>query len=421
MTAEEVIKVIGEDDKLEAIKPFWEEAMAVMPEGLLPFLEPAAVVENRQWSGLEESMDTSLLTVAAQISADRALCCLAWYCYWRIFETGHEHLKTVPVLNIISDNNRGLFYLLIGMAMVPRLRDYHKVLRIPEEITRETARQIFCICGSYRRAHDGYSGMFINQLTWLRNYINGNIFLRIGRLEYWLMPFRGGVTVYRHRNSGEMIALAEAGQEYSKSGYLNGDTAVPGDEPGWVSALSSSGSEVQGYPVLPQGHGLQQEISLPLAEWDLVLKRGDWVLDIHIPSGGGMSLEACRDSLQRAAAFFKTRFPDRLPVAFTSASWIFSPQLEELLPQDSNLVKLLQELYLYPIPALSKNIWFVFLQESFDPVTAPRKTSLQRVLYDYLVDNHYWRSQGMLFLLDNLPDFGHQVYRTRIPSVINSK
>ena len=81
MTAEEVIKAIGEDDKLEAIQPFWEEAMAVMPEGLLPFLEPTAVIENRQWSGLEGSLDTSLLTVAAQISADRALCCLAWYCF----------------------------------------------------------------------------------------------------------------------------------------------------------------------------------------------------------------------------------------------------------------------------------------------------------------------------------------------------
>ncbi|MDD3927624.1 MAG: acyltransferase domain-containing protein [bacterium] len=420
MTAEDVAKAINEADMLEGIAPFWEEAMAVMPAGLLPFLDPAAVIENRQWGGLEDSLDAPLLATAAYISADEALRCLAWYCYWHVFETGRDNLAMVPALKTLPGDMGSLFYLLIGMAMVPRLREYHRTLRIPEEITRTTAGQISCICGNYRRAHAGRPGVFIKQLAWLRHYINGNIYLHIGRFEYWLAPFRGGVTVYRHRDSGETIALAEAGQEFSRSGYLNGDITVPGDESAWVSTLNITGSEVRGYPVLPQGHGLRQEICLPLAEWEPVLKRGDWVLDIHIPAGGGMPPEACRDSLQQAADFFRKRFPERSPAAFCTVSWIFSPQLEQVLPQDSNMVKLQRELYLYPWPSISQSVWFIFFQNVFDPATAPRDTSLQRAVYDYLVDNRYWRNQAMFFLLDDLPEFGRQVYRSRVPAIVDT-
>jgi len=308
MTAEDVVKAIVEEDMLEAVTPFWDEAMAGMPDGPLPFLDPAAVIENRQWGGLEESLDASLLATAAYISADKALRCLAWYCYWRVFEAGRDNLATVPALKTLPGDMGSLFYLLIGMAMVPRLREYHRTLRIPEEITRTTAGQISCICGNYRRAHAGRPGVFINQLAWLR----------------------------------------------------------------------------------------------------------------HIPAGGGMPLEACRDSLQQAADFFRKRFPERSPAAFCTVSWIFSPQLEQVLPRDSNMVKLQRELYLYPWPSISQSVWFIFFQNVFDPATAPRDTSLQRAVYDYLVDNRYWRNQAMFFLLDDLPEFGRQVYRSRVPAIVDT-
>jgi len=91
---------------------------------------------------------------------------------------------------------------------------------------------------------------------------------------------------------------------------------------------------------------------------------------------------------------------------------MFSPILEGLLPADSNLVRFMRELYLCPSNSRSRSgPWFVFLQEPFDPATAPRDTSLRRAILDHLRAGKLWRDGEMIFLLDDLDHFGSQWYR----------
>jgi len=157
-------------------------------------------------------------------------------------------------------------------------------------------------------------------------------------------------------------------------------------------------------------------IQLPRATWTGVLQRGDTVLEMHIPGGGGMPLDACAQSFRDAAEFFRTRFPDKPAKAVTSTSWMFSHQLEDALTPESNLVRLLRELYLVPAPCgPNSGLWFVFLQNPIDLATAPRETRLQRALLDYLAHGQAWHQASMLFLLEDLPRFGTQVYRGKEP------
>jgi len=44
--------------------------------------------------------------------------------------------------------------------------------------------------------------------------------------------------------------------------------------------------------------------------------------------------------------------------------------------------------------------------------TAPRETSLQRAILDYLQAGNVWRAGGMFFLMDDLDRFGRQWYRS---------
>jgi hypothetical protein len=76
----------------------------------------------------------------------------------------------------------------------------------------------------------------------------------------------------------------------------------------------------------------------------------------------------------------------------------------------------MRELYLFPVPSTADaGLWFIFFQNTFDPATAPRDTSLQRAVLDYLAAGNRWRVGGMFFLLDDLGEFGRQHYRATFP------
>ena len=88
------------------------------------------------------------------------------------------------------------------------------------------------------------------------------------------------------------------------------------------------------------------------AEYDLILGHGMPVLDMHIPSGGGMTSEESERSFRLAKQFFTEHSgSDNMPAAIVCSSWIFNPNLPEILPPESNLVRLLKRVH--PIPRAS--------------------------------------------------------------------
>ena len=70
----------------------------------------------------------------------------------------------------------------------------------------------------------------------------------------------------------------------------------------------------------------------------LGLRRGDPIVEVHIPSGADLSPEACRASLDAARSFFARYEPDYHFSHFTCHSWLLDPALDRLLPQTSNII-----------------------------------------------------------------------------------
>ncbi len=69
------------------------------------------------------------------------------------------------------------------------------------------------------------------------------------------------------------------------------------------------------------------------------LKKGDDVLEIHIPSGGALDIDECRKSICRAKEFFAKYFPEFEYKAFICHSWLLDDTLKELLPKESNIIR----------------------------------------------------------------------------------
>ena len=68
------------------------------------------------------------------------------------------------------------------------------------------------------------------------------------------------------------------------------------------------------------------------------IKKGDHVLEIHIPEGGKLTPELCQASLDMARKFFAEYFPDFNYKCFTCHSWLLDDTLGEYLPHDSGIM-----------------------------------------------------------------------------------
>lgn len=69
------------------------------------------------------------------------------------------------------------------------------------------------------------------------------------------------------------------------------------------------------------------------------LKKGDNVIEVHIPEVGPLDREACEQSLAMAREFFAKHFPEFEYQYFTCHSWLLDTSLEELLSENSNILK----------------------------------------------------------------------------------
>lgn len=410
MDPERCLARIGEDCCADDVARFWQESTAAMPAVVPGFLDPAQVVASRERCGLGAQHDETLVATARLIADDEALRRLAWHCKWRLFDLpGSDELKGWPKFERALGDRAGVFYLLIGLAMVPHVEEYHRSIGIPADITRDTCLCVRGFCEMYRRGHAGHPGIQPHRVSWLRHYPRSPL-LRIGRLEYWPKPNPVPITVYRHRLRGYTVAFAEAGTRFTRDGYIDKGVGNPPD--GWPATLEEGGEAIAGTPVSPSGRGLRDPVALPVGNWGCALRENDPVLQVHIPAGGKLYLDSVRDSLQRALAFFDRRFPTQRPRAFVSTSWAFSPLLEELLPANSHLVRFLRELYLLPIMSGAYGgLSYVFPEDQFDPATASRRTSLQRAILDHIQSGKRWRIGGMFLLPADLEHFGTQHYR----------
>jgi len=414
---QDLLAQLDEMDSLASLQPYWEESMAALGDQTPPFLRPAAVLENRDWCALPPELDSILLHAAGRIAADPALRRLAWHCHALLYDHTdyRDEIKRWPSLRQALGELSGAFYLLICMAVAERVRAVHRAMGVSEDVTRETCSAVAAMVARYRREPGHPLGVHLSTAYWLRHHAAGRLF-RLGRMEYMIRPSSGNVEVYRRREDGAVIALARDGLRYNRDGYMDARGDATGEQDGWTATLVADGKTITGYPISPYGMAIRRQVQLESALWELVFRQGDAVLEMHIPDGGGMSLDRCIDSMRRAAPFFQHYFPAEPFKAIVCGSWILNNQLQDIPLSSDNLARFQRELYLHPVPSNGRDgLWFIFLQDPVDPATAPRNTSLRRAVADFLAAGNTWRGGGMFFLVEHLDHLGTQYYRSHWP------
>jgi len=116
------------------------------------------------------------------------------------------------------------------------------------------------------------------------------------------------------------------------------------------------------------------------------LKKGDPVMDVHIPGEGPLDVDECQKSFDLCEKFFKKFFPDFKWDYYTCFSWVFDDVLENFLKEDSNILKfgkLFEPVHSVPADSIL-HFMFKYGIESRDEIKdIPAKSSFAQKVKDY--------------------------------------
>ncbi len=316
-----------------------------------------------------------------------------------------------PSPEAVFGRNTGIFQLMVALSCLPLVRRKHAGLNLPDKYMAGTARWIGGTIGIYAAAHDGYPGHSMKQTRWLRLSVDGKLF-RIGRLEFLPRLWSPGFpAVYRRKGDRTLAVLCLDGWAFDAQGFRVDPEKT---SPAFTAKLIFRNGKVTGTPVTPYGMpAAGRELTLDLREWEPLLAPWEEAYSIHIPAGGGMTLDAVRDSLTEAVNFFHDRLGREVKV-FTCSSWILNPAWERELP-DSNMAALERNVYMTPCPPPGGNpgLFFVYGEDGCDPRQRPCTTSLHQAFRRILDRGEELRFGSMFIPASEVQFLGQEYYRKK--------
>jgi hypothetical protein len=411
-----VLTALSIADSAELFAPHWEESVAALAGATPWLLAPDRIQSQSTDAALPDEAVREVLRVAQLVSDDPDLRLLLWHCCRLLYEHLDYPAQMVtrwPNLDQRLGKDSPLFYFLLTLASVCLARQKHEELGIPGDVACANAKNVFGH-GERQVLTTGRWGTEQRLLPWMRNHTTGELF-RLGRLHFMIRPFRGCVRAFRNRESGAVAALAVDGTRFVEPGILLHGKVAEGRR-AWVASFSEDGDGYHGVPVSPWGYACEEEITLDRSGWEPALTPGDPMIEVHIPGGGGMTVERVRDAMTHALDFFPRYFPERPFVGFVCTSWVFNARFSEILPPEANIRQNQEQVYLYPVSSGGRDgVYFIFGTDVVDPATSPRDTSIQRVMLSELEAERPLLTGGMFLLLDDFSAFGKQAYRGRWP------
>ncbi|WP_062110033.1 acyltransferase domain-containing protein [Bacillus niameyensis] len=340
-----------------------------------------------EFFGLSEPIIEAFHLEIDRINRSPELQRLAWELHRRLYDSD-ESVQEMNARLLGMGPEEGMFAAVVYASGLPSLIDKYNSRGIPLHILKDTLSDLEIWMNHHRQKYGVWG---LSELGWLVWHFRGGIF-RLGRLQFLPNSYNEKVKVFRNRANGSVVALSDDGVKFSANGQKE-------DDHKWTSILEHDGDVVKGNKITPNGTVDREPMELSMKEWELVLEEGDRILEVHIPEGSKMTYELCKDSYRQAKEFAATYLPDQNIKAFTCTSWLLSPQLRQILPESSNIVKFQSDYYCTTLlPDDTQMFERVFGMKLDDLSNAPHDTSLRRALLDYVADGNSVRG-GAGFIL----------------------
>jgi hypothetical protein len=411
-TADAVAGALGLSEVPEVWRQTWPQSAAPFAPGAVFLLREDWVREACSALRVSPEVTKALAQCAAAVRESPALQRLAWHLHWLLCLSGLDP-RTSDWPRLDDDQPAGpMLYGLIVLSGWPRLREIHMARGLDLDDTIDTMSDLDTWTRDWNAWEGGYR---FTALGWMRHHLRGDL-LKLGRMEYLPGSYHHEFRWYRQAGSGKLVALAEDGLLFRGDGQFASADGGEAREGLWRSRFVEAPGSVSGNPVTPWGQALPEPVTLDTHGWHEVLRRGDPVVTVHIPSRGRMDPEACGASFVRAVEVYRRHYPDVPYRAFTCQSWLLDPQFDQLDPAPPNICAFMREWYLHPAEGAEEEqtwerVFSLFGHRPVDWGSAPQDTSLRRALVAFARQGGHMRGGGGVIFPEDL-DWGRQAYRT---------
>lgn len=250
----------------------------------------------------------------------------------------------------------------------------------------------------------------VSDFPWDMNFYTCSIFF-LDRFNF--IPYRldENIRVYRNRESGEVLAFYAEEMSVRRDGQIDGVNDVT-DANACTVTFSDADGKIVGTPVSPAGLFETKQVEMDATRWELVLQKGDILLGTHIPGGPGYEPSRLKSSIQWAGDFFDRYFPEIPIKGFGSESWLYDPHLRLLLKENSHILRMQDQMYIYPIESGGDMMFRELFLGNENPTEADCKTSLQRAALERLHQGKQFTACSMFILREDVEKVGALVYGT---------
>lgn len=289
----------------------------------------------------------------------------------------------------LGEAANGIFLLTV-LSGIPTALSRYRAKGTPEDVIADTL-DFMQRKKSGEAQKSSFPGLNPVRLSFCRNYYLAEVY-RLGRFLFKAHDRgRDLPAVLINKNDPARKVLLAADQTfYDDRGFMTHENAT------WIARASITEKMIRGHRIHADGTAGRTQESFSLDEWSMQYGARE-VIDMHIPSGGGMTPELSRASLKRAFEFFAGK-----SAVVHCNSWVFNPDLQNL-PGTKNITALMKMGHLFPVKSTGKDgMILVFGRETENLSELPRNTTLQRSLIDYMRQGGKLRSGGIFFFPDEL-------------------
>ncbi len=322
-----------------------------------------------------------LLVAANAIRADRALVRYLNLLAAALCDRERMRRHSMPALppqrkGDIGRNFLAIFAMIPVLALTEAKMDAH---RFEEEKRRPIYRSLEYSVDLHT-ARYGWPALDQRYFGWLRHHLDAEI-ITFGGFEFEMLTavYRRAV-VLRHRTTGTLACLMP-GLMMHPDGMVLGSADYEDKSGAYLADLLETDAAVLGYPCDEMGFCRGEQVSYPLADWEVILRPGEPVVNVHIPKGTRLSGTAFPDACAEARAWFADHFPDFAPRAFVCFSWLMDRRLDALCGGAPGIANFQSNFAPFPMKDRGDEpLFFVFPHPVEDYAALPEDTRLMRAV-----------------------------------------
>ena len=212
-------------------------------------------------------------------------------------------------------------------------------------------------------------------------YINSLI---IGRLRFEIYESSNRPARIFTNSDGELCVLMD-NVILHNSGHILGSYMCTDEDGAYNANFTETDISYEGYTVDKETRLAEKHRTvLSKKDWRPVYLPGDAAIKVHIPYGGKLDKASCEESFSRAREIFSRCFPEIKFKCFLICCWMLSPELKDILPNESNIIAFQNSFTVFPAKSSASDAFlYVFGIEAqsvsdIDTRELPEKNTLMR-------------------------------------------